>query len=355
VAALWLAQSREGRTRQLWESSFAQARAGRFSHQVGQRFASLDALTRAASLGVFPERKAELRDEAIACLALPDLRLERSLGVSAPGDFPDTYWIAFDSAFEHFAYTDRDGTITLRRVDTSEVLGHLPGQGWRPSDVHLSFSHDGTWLVIGYQHRLGGRLLFGPNVAWELRGGRPGRVITLAQEEAFFQHFGHDGRTAVLFQSDERVAFVDLASGRESRRVKLDLEQGNLLRYGGRISPDGRQVALWGPQVRFVDLFDLETGARVHRFEHPDRISNLAWSPDGQLLAVVCDDRQIYIWETASKRLVSVVEGHSGGGIHVEFSHAGDFLISRSWDSTTRLWDPIRGRERLSIYGFFLG
>jgi serine/threonine protein kinase len=64
VAAIWLGQSRNRaltaeaeRTRQLWESSLSQARAGRVSHQVGQRFKSLDAVMRAANLGVFKERK----------------------------------------------------------------------------------------------------------------------------------------------------------------------------------------------------------------------------------------------------------------------------------------------------------
>jgi serine/threonine protein kinase/WD40 repeat protein len=365
VAAFWLRQSREEAlknlgeartahaegTRRLWESSLAQARAGRFSHQVGQRFAGLEAIQRAASLGVFPERKSELRDEAIACLALPDLRLERSLGVSWPEDFADGGWIAFDDAFEHFAYSDSDGTITLRRVDTSEVLGRLPGPGWPPEWLHLYFSADGEWLVIEYSSDQG-RL--GPIVAWDIRGGRPGRVVALAQGEAWFGGFGRDGRTAVLFRPDELAAFVDLASGRESRRVKLDVEQGMLRRCGGRISPDARQVALGDRSTRDVLLFDLTTGARVHRFEHPDQWWNLAWSPDGQVLAVGCDDRQIYVWETASQRLVSVLEGHSNGGIDIKFSHAGDLLISRCWDGTTRLWDPIVGRERLSILGHFV-
>jgi WD40 repeat protein len=365
VAAIWLGQSRSKaienlgrattaeaeRTRQLWESSLSQARAGRFSHQVGQRFASLEALKRAAKLGVFPERKGELRDEAIACLALPDLRLERSLGVSYPGDFGSSGWIAFDNAFEHFAYSDREGAITLRRVDTSEVLGRLPGPGWRPRWVNLSFSPDGQRLVIAYERAL---QRFGPILAWEVRGGVPGRVVTLARGEARFAGFGHDGQTAVLVQSDEGVAFVDLATGRESRRLKLDLEQGSLPGDASRISPDGRQVALGDRRGRTVYLFDIENGARVHQFEHPDRFNNLAWSPDGQLLAVGCDDRQIYVWETASKRLISVLEGHSNGAIEVAFRHAGDLLISWGWDGTTRLWDPIRGRERLSVYGGFV-
>jgi serine/threonine protein kinase/WD40 repeat protein len=367
VAALWLGRSRNealanlgratsadaGRTRQLWESSLAQARAGRFSHRVGQRFGSLDALKRAASLGVFPERKGELRDEAIASLALPDIRFERSLGVSSPEDFAGD-WIAFDSAFERFAYIDREGAITLRRVDTSEVLGHLPGPGWRPNWIRLFFSPDSEWLVIDYFPDFPGINRLGPILAWEVRGGVAGRVVTLSRKEALFLGFGDDRRTAVPLLSDCSVAFVELASGRELRRAKLDLERGTFLNQDGRISPDGRLLAL-GDNETHVWLFELETGAKVHRFEHPDRFNNLAWSPDGQLLAVSCGDRQIYIWETASKRLISVLEGHSNGDIKVRFSHAGDFLISRSWDGTTRLWDPIRGRERLSIYGGFVG
>jgi WD40 repeat protein len=83
-------------------------------------------------------------------------------------------------------------------------------------------------------------------------------------------------------------------------------------------------------------------------------MSSLAWSPDGRLLAVSCEDRQIYLWEAVTKRLISVLEGHTNAGIDLKFSHAGDFLISSAWDGTMRLWDPIRGRERLSISGQFV-
>ena len=66
------------RTRTCWNALTAQARATRFSRQVGQRFESLDALEQAAAiareLGLPPERFDPLRDQAIACLALPDMK-----------------------------------------------------------------------------------------------------------------------------------------------------------------------------------------------------------------------------------------------------------------------------------------
>src|SRR5262249_25146708 len=162
----------------------------------------------------------ELRDEAIACLALPDLRRERSLGVSGGRDFAEDRWLAFDAAFEHFAYSDREGVITLRRVADSAVVARRPGPGPRPGFVHLAFSPDGRWLIIDY----GGFVPknFGPILAWEVREGAAGGVVTLSEGDASFNGFGPDGRTAVLCRSDDTVAFVALDSGREQRRVKLD-------------------------------------------------------------------------------------------------------------------------------------
>src|SRR5207249_2477243 len=33
------------------------------------------------------------------------------------------------------------------------------------------------------------------------------------------------------------------------------------------------------------------------------------------------------------------LEGHEGEVLQVTFNHAGDLLVSASWDGTTRLWD----------------
>lgn len=63
---------------ELWKSYLAQARAGRFSGQNGRRFDSLDALAAAAKL----RRSLELRREAIACLALSDLKEEPASGLN---------------------------------------------------------------------------------------------------------------------------------------------------------------------------------------------------------------------------------------------------------------------------------
>ena len=58
----------------------AQAHAGRSSRQAGQRFTSLDVLAAAAQIRITDE----LRNEAIACLALVDVRPVRRFATMRP-------------------------------------------------------------------------------------------------------------------------------------------------------------------------------------------------------------------------------------------------------------------------------
>ena len=83
----------------LWRSHLARAQAGRFSRRPGQRVESLAALGEAARIardvGVPAEVMDELRNEAIACLALPDLR-PGTTSVALP---TGTSAIIFDRAY----------------------------------------------------------------------------------------------------------------------------------------------------------------------------------------------------------------------------------------------------------------
>jgi WD40 repeat protein len=260
--------------------------------------------------------------------------------------------IAFDPEFEHLAYHDRDGAITVRRVADGAVIARRPGPGRRPEGINLLFSPDGRRLLLHYYS--GPPAHEAQILAWDVHGGPRGRVVPLAEAEVGLCGFDPDGRAEILFPSERAVATVDLTSGRTRRRVTLSLGPGQSFRPKARVvAPDGRWLAVVEVDGPWVDLFDLGTGALVHRFEHPAPAHGMARSADGRLLAVGGDDRLIYIWEVASRRLVSVLEGHQNAGINPWFSRGGEFLVSTSWDGTTRLWDPIRGRELLSTRSRF--
>ena len=115
-------------------------------------------------------RRLELRNEAIACLALPDVRPERELGVWDGKEIVNGTGSRSTEAFEHFAYSDREGAVTASAgsmTGRSSVVAPVRARVryW----VRLGFSPDGRWLIIQYRHTEPGRAV--PVLAWEVQRG----------------------------------------------------------------------------------------------------------------------------------------------------------------------------------------
>jgi hypothetical protein len=85
---------------ELWRSYQAQARASRATDLPGRRYDSLDALAKAAR--IHPSR--ELSNEAIAAMALPDLRLDRRFRL----DGPPVATVAFDADSDYLGRRQPD-------------------------------------------------------------------------------------------------------------------------------------------------------------------------------------------------------------------------------------------------------
>src|SRR5262249_42978688 len=81
----------------------------------------------------------------------------------------------------------------------------------------------------------------------------------------------------------------------------------------------------------------------------------LAWRPDGQLLAAGCADSRIHVWDMRGPQPLSDLQGHQSDVFKLAFSPDGELLVSHSWDVTTRLWDPVAGRQLLSVPEDYIG
>src|SRR5262249_12813920 len=136
----------ETQTREnLFKALTAQARARRFSRQQGQRFDSLAALGQAAAIArelrMPPEAFDPLRDEAIACLALPDLTPTGRVIARPPGIHVAT----FDSTMTRYALWFKDRTIQVRRIADDQEVARFQARG---DAVHIvGLSPDGRYLA----------------------------------------------------------------------------------------------------------------------------------------------------------------------------------------------------------------
>ena len=167
----------------------AQARAGRFSRQAGRRFKGLAALDEAArlarELNAPEERFLELRNEAIACMALTDVRPSWRLEDLARGDVTTGFnpQLAFDSRWETYARGAAEGNVSVRRLADDQEIAHFSKPGHVASI--LLFSPDGRYLAAKYYRNHSEQPV--EYVAWDWRQGKavvrqdcavPGRPTT---------------------------------------------------------------------------------------------------------------------------------------------------------------------------------
>jgi serine/threonine protein kinase/WD40 repeat protein/Tfp pilus assembly protein PilF len=323
----------------LWLSYLSQAQARRMSRQSGQRFASLRALQEALALPTPPgHSRDELRTEAIAALCLPDLELAwegtaKPLGASG---------LAIDPAFQRYAWADKDGNTHVCRLNDEQELLQLPGGGRVDEYRGLQFSPNGRFLdQICYTPRgLRSRL-------WDLELPQPKAVL---DDDHNGLAFRPDSREVAVSYRSGTVVFLDLESHRERRRFILD------------ITPMDRGL-YWNPKLpqllvvinrSTLRLLNVDTGQSAEVGPKiPGGISNVAWHPEGRLLAVGGEmDRKLYLWDVPSARLVMPpLEDHKNRGVAARFNHAGDRLLSTDWSSSGHLWDVRSGQLLLTLPG----
>src|SRR5262249_25806328 len=102
---------------QLYTALLEQARATVRSGEVGQRVRALDTVRRAAAIS----NTVELRREAFAALALPDLRFERELPTGS-----DCTMAVLDPKFERLAICRGTNAVEIRSVPDQRLLATLP-------------------------------------------------------------------------------------------------------------------------------------------------------------------------------------------------------------------------------------
>ncbi len=306
----------------LWASYLAQAHAYRWSGQPGRRFDGLKAVSKAAALRTSPE----LRDEAVACMALPDILLDKLWGGSPPG----TTMLAFDEDMKHYARSNTNGDITVRSVTDDQEFLRLDGPG--TNCWSLRFSPNGQYLAARYDS--------GHVEVWKLDRG----------ERVLEGPFG-----AVAFSSDsERIA---IAEGAVLHLYGLVSKTEHQFNVGRQIDlafdPKGLRVAVCSDKSDLgVRLLDVDTGNVLVTLPHPSSVNTIAWHSSGRLLASACKDSRVYVWDlTSPLRPVAILEGHRAEPISLAFSHSASLLASISWDQTVRLWDPLGGRQLVTDFG----
>ena len=242
-------------------------------------------------------------------------------------------------------------------------------EGHTQQILSIDTSKDGQWILTGSADRTArlwnwaGKLFytfevhkgsvdevkFSPDsqlIATTSRGDKTVQIWTLEGEnfEELFHRgnleggvdFSPDSRYLVTYNFDKKAKLWE----RETEAV-YDLGHTDIV-YGAVFGPNG-QIATYSKDgvAKLWNLRRLREGP-LQTFTHNDEIYNLAFSPDGTLIATASKDNTARLWNSGSGALVHRFD-HHGAVNGLVFSHSGNQLITYSTDYTAKLWG-VNGR-----------
>jgi hypothetical protein len=175
-----------------------------------------------------------------------------------------------------------------------------------------AFAPDGRTLTLGDADLHSIDLKSGKERAWPARPwGRPRTVV-----------YSADGRTLVETFGNVKSSLWETATQREIWEL---MPAG----AAAAISPDGRFVAV-GMKNGGIALVDVKSRERLLTLgEAGDRVSSLAFAPDGKRLAAGTDDSTCLIWDVSD---LPTLAAHSDRELDEEG-------LAQAWDELGRL-DP---------------
>ncbi len=256
-----------------------------------------------------------------------------------PSNMKQGLLVSFSPSGELVYASGNDFTINSFDVKTGEIVQKFLGHSsWVDQ---ILFHSNGQWMVSTN----------GSVLLWNLDSGKvirsmPGDARDIAftpDESAIAIPEVIDIKIGVRpFESHIKSPAIrvrDIETGETSYVYNFSVseaEPGPIVSFD--FTPDGRYVLAGGPENSVWK--GTESGSTLYKFYDFDSvvITNIAISPDGDLLAVASTDSNIQILDMDSGMLLATLAGHKGPVRYVSFSPDGKGLASSSEDGGIILW-----------------
>jgi WD40 repeat protein/uncharacterized caspase-like protein len=223
-----------------------------------------------------------------------------------------------------------DKTVKLWDLQTGAERSSVPG---RPP---VAFSRDGKFLA---SVSLDGNIQL-----FDLSSAAKPKVLDTGAAVIKSLVFSPNGTVLAGASDDNTIRLWDLTTNATSVQK---LSGGSPIAY----NRDGTMLASMIDRTK-IRVSNAATGAEVFTLPgHSDRITALAFSPDGSMVVSGSDenDPTIKIWDSSSHALKLTLTNHQRSVSSLAFSADGQILASASWDTSIKLWNIASGKELATL------
>ena len=239
--------------------------------------------------------------------------------------------VDFQPMGNHIAVCYENGEIDLVNPSNDDRRLLYDG-GLGPADRYMtSFSPNGDALLC--RTSSGPRLLSIPN-------GQPLMVERIGRTT--FARFCPAKNSMVVQNEDMSVSLIDFPTEKEQTLQADAMSQIRDLAF----SPDGRVMAMFDSDGQ-MRIFDLDSQRLLHTFDAGNPFT-FAVSQEGKFVAITYFDRNIRILDARTGGNVSTLDGHHNMVWWLAFTEEGA-LISSSRDGTVRFWNVRLGNETSTL------
>lgn len=241
--------------------------------------------------------------------------------------------LALSADGETFATGDSDGEVWLWQTDIGQPVQLLGRQSSSWGIGSLLFTVDGQMVIsAAFDDAVEQWPIDGVTQNLSL-GDNTTEALALSPTEPVFAYDSYccDYVGVALARVGETEPFLELATPDEA-------SPGTLV-----FSWDGRVLAVGADEVEGqVWLYDISTGQLLMTLatqtEMLSYVESVAFSPDGQILAVAYDDQTIRLWRVSGGTLLHTLTLPHGYPTTILFSPDGQKLFSCGDDGVIRVW-----------------
>lgn len=250
--------------------------------------------------------------------------------------------LAFAPDSETLASAVGGDAIRIWNATEGKESFNLPAAPGDPT-LSLAFTRTGQTLIVGHRS--------GKVVLWDLKDRKPGREFKYAGP-AYTLDTSVDGKTLAV-SGGNKVTLWNLDDGKEIKTFGTRDEGpdstwpvvSNLAFH-----PDGNLIAL-SCYDGVIRLMDTSTGKEVRSCDgHTSVAYGMRFSSDGRIIATASFDRTVRLWESFSGQQVGLFKGHHGPGTAVAFSKDGRSFFSASADTTILHWDATGAGPTVPVF-----